>query len=866
MVIADLLQTKTVHKNLQRITSQLSVAGLLLCFALVLSISGQQKRSFNDLNQAQLEFDNGNYEKALHIAESANENQKKSGNKLFLFRNLDLIASSQISLKKYSEAEITLEAAFNLTSTTQDDYQKAIIYLRFAWLFRSQRKFSEALGYSKKAHDAVPNDRQIEAEHYLNTGRILFSSGHDISAIIWLEKAEKMLDSGKITVTELDIYRFLALASSSRLNYQAALKYSQKLVARTEKSQFKYRYRQALFELATTLSATGQKHKALDTLKKGSEASIQQNDLFQASRFQSSLLFESLYLRDIVTASEYLDQLEKNDIDRRFSFEITLGKAVIAAFQNQNEAAELLITELENQENSSKFILPYWKISIAEHKRDWEQLISVNRELLALTTEENFAQDLPGIYFNFAKTYFHLNQFDKSLENVEKSIAFVEQIRKSENKHLSIGLLETYHDAYRLLAQIKSSDPLESFELADFLKARILKDRINDSALKTEKIISPPTQQKLEDLSLRSIDDETLAPEIEKYEKLAMGKIPELNIDRPDFSKLENIPELKDSAIVSYFFTFDKKLMAFVWEKRSPLKTVALPVTEDEVDKYANTVQQKIKNLIFFKQDGKELYDKLLKPLSVTSRHLIIIPDKSIWKIPFQALSPDAENYLIEDKLISYAPSVSILLEQLKSPAPNRQTLQAFANSTYENQFLSNVNVEANTVAGIYGSKPLLNATSADFERMSESADIFHFSMHAQIDSEIPLNSFLGFRKTAKNDGRLTVEELLDIKLKKGSLAFLASCDTNNVLNGEGLVSLAWAMMGSGATTVVSAQWEANDKSTEMFTRTFYKYYKQGTTSAEAMQKASIDLIRNKSYNFHEPYYWADFTLNGDFR
>jgi CHAT domain-containing protein len=112
----------------------------------------------------------------------------------------------------------------------------------------------------------------------------------------------------------------------------------------------------------------------------------------------------------------------------------------------------------------------------------------------------------------------------------------------------------------------------------------------------------------------------------------------------------------------------------------------------------------------------------------------------------------------------------------------------------------------------------------------------------------------------------LTVAELLKIKLKPGSLAFLASCDTNNVLSGEGLVSLAWAMMGSGATTVVSAQWEANDKSTEIFTKTFYSLYKQGNSSTEAMQKASIKLIENKSTNMHEPYYWANFTLSGDFR
>jgi CHAT domain-containing protein len=84
-------------------------------------------------------------------------------------------------------------------------------------------------------------------------------------------------------------------------------------------------------------------------------------------------------------------------------------------------------------------------------------------------------------------------------------------------------------------------------------------------------------------------------------------------------------------------------------------------------------------------------------PLS-TPKHLIIVPDKSLRKIPFQALSADGEKYLIEDKLISYAPPVSILLEQLKSAKPNRQILRAFANQSYNKQFLQYASGEAGTL------------------------------------------------------------------------------------------------------------------------------------------------------------------------
>lgn len=245
---------------------------------------------------------------------------------------------------------------------------------------------------------------------------------------------------------------------------------------------------------------------------------------------------------------------------------------------------------------------------------------------------------------------------------------------------------------------------------------------------------------------------------------------------------------------------------------------------------------------------------------------LIIIPDKSLWKIPFQALSDDGKAYLIENKIITYSPSISILLEQLKKPKIPRQSFQVFANALYENLFLKHVNSEAESLAKSFNETPLLNATSAQFTELADKSDILHFSMHSAVDNDEPFNSFLAFKKTARSSGQVTVDDFSRIKLKKGSLAFLASCNTDNVISGEGIISLAWGMMGAGATTVISAQWEANDKATGLFARLFYKYYRQGFSSAAAMQKASSNMIKIQSGNTNEPYYWAEFTLNGDYR
>ncbi|MEO6590617.1 MAG: hypothetical protein ABIP06_15080, partial [Pyrinomonadaceae bacterium] len=111
---------------------------------------------------------------------------------------MQTIGDAQIFLQKYNEAEKSLnDALLAIPDNEANAIQKARIYLDFALLFRSQRKFSESLNYLKKAITQAPTDKQILAEYNLNVGRILFASGYDVSAIIWLEKAEKLFAAEK---------------------------------------------------------------------------------------------------------------------------------------------------------------------------------------------------------------------------------------------------------------------------------------------------------------------------------------------------------------------------------------------------------------------------------------------------------------------------------------------------------------------------------------------------------------------------------------------------------------------------------------------------------------------------------------------
>ena len=54
---------------------------------------------------------------------------------------------------------------------------------------------------------------------------------------------------------------------------------------------------------------------------------------------------------------------------------------------------------------------------------------------------------------------------------------------------------------------------------------------------------------------------------------------------------------------------------------------------------------------------GNKLYKLLLGEIKFSSnQELIIVPDDIIWKVPFDAFSKNAKEYLIKDHLITYAP------------------------------------------------------------------------------------------------------------------------------------------------------------------------------------------------------------------
>src|SRR5258705_379468 len=64
--------------------------------------------------------------------------------------------------------------------------------------------------------------------------------------------------------------------------------------------------------------------------------------------------------------------------------------------------------------------------------------------------------------------------------------------------------------------------------------------------------------------------------------------------------------------------------------------------------------------------NARKLYDLLVSPAAEQLKGtdtLCIVPDGFLWNLPFQALMPANDRFLLEDHVIYYAPSLSVLRE-----------------------------------------------------------------------------------------------------------------------------------------------------------------------------------------------------------
>src|ERR1035441_9995282 len=115
-------------------------------------------------------------------------------------------------------------------------------------------------------------------------------------------------------------------------------------------------------------------------------------------------------------------------------------------------------------------------------------------------------------------------------------------------------------------------------------------------------------------------------------------------------------------------------------------------------------------------------------------------------------------------------------------------------------------------------------------------------------------------------DGLLTGLEASLLNLQGTELVILSACvsGTGEVQIGEGVMSLRRAFRIAGAQTVLASHWKVSDKATSQLMTEFIRRWRSGEPRAKAWREAQLSLLHSKEYS--NPYFWAAFTLTGQWR
>ena len=260
------------------------------------------------------------------------------------------------------------------------------------------------------------------------------------------------------------------------------------------------------------------------------------------------------------------------------------------------------------------------------------------------------------------------------------------------------------------------------------------------------------------------------------------------------------------------------------------------------------------------------VYDLLEEP------EVIIVPDRSLYKVPFAALSEkEGAQYLSETHRIRVIPSLTTLKIIQDSPEDYHSNTGALIIGNPKVNWLQplpGARKEAEMVGRLVGVPPLVEEKAtkqAVLERIS-SVSLIHFAAHGNAErGEIALSPIPTPNSQnaipPKEAYMLTMADVSRVKVR-AKLVVLSCCHSGSgEIRAEGIIGIARAFLGSGARSVLVALWAISDSATEQLMSRFYEHLVEGESASESLHQAIKWMRKSGLTKVSE---WVSFTLIGD--
>jgi len=557
-------------------------------------------------------------------------------------------------------------------------------------------------------------------------------------------------------------------------------------------------------------------------------------------------------------------------------------------------------------------------------QRDYTRSLEFGQRAAEITRRIGATPNLAQTLNITARALAELGKAEEARSTLAEAIDAIEELRgqvagaEEEQLDFLAARIEPYQNMVQLLLSQNKAE--EAFSFAEKAKARVLLDVMRSGRIRVDKAMTAQENEqerrlvnqltslnaRLSAEKLKPTPDSTnlaqLGAELQKarldyrgFQSLLYAAHPELQAERSDAkpaSLAETASLLPDArtALLEFVVAEDKAYL-FVMVKgvgagAPQLNSYTLPVGAKELTRRVTDFREQLATRNpDYGESALALYRLLLRPAQaalVGKTTIVIVPDGPLWELPFQALQPSAGHHLLENAAISYAPSLTVLLEMARRHRDSRSAaprLLALGNPALKQaEDLPSAQREVAALARLYGAQRsrVYSGGAANkqiFKAEAGKYDVLHLATHGIFDDRSPMYSHLMLSERGNNsgeDGLLEAWEVINLELK-ADLVVLSACETarGKTSSGEGLIGMAWAFFVAGSPSMVASQWKVDSESTTDLMLDFHRTLRsraglQGHSApkARALQQAALSVMKRPEYR--HPFYWAGFVLIGD--
>ncbi|HEY6333147.1 MAG TPA: CHAT domain-containing protein [Blastocatellia bacterium] len=884
----------------------------------------------------------GNNAEALRYLQRSLEIDQEIGDKKGTARALTNMANFQTGHVKYSEVLGTYEKSLRISEEIGDLQTAASTMMNIGLVYESisdhpaalewydkSLKIAQALGAKPKIADTLG----LIANAFMEQGNFLTAQEYDQKSLALREqmgdKPGIAQTSHNIGVVEYHMGNYSraqqSFESALHIEEELGLKPSMAVTLNSMGDLFRTLGNASLaleyFERGLTMSRESGADAA-SFLRQKAGLQRQRGDLDEAR----STYEESLKLAE-GSGNSALASLVLEDLGL-LELEVSIGSAPGMMYLQKSLALN------EQIGDKRRIVECLGEIaSVYNQLGDYRQAVQTASRAALIAEEIGNSENLSGALVTQGRAYRALGRLTEARDALARAITINEQIRgmaagSDQDRQRFMEARTVPYYAMAALA-IDENKPSDALGFAERSKARVLVDIMESGRPSVTKAMTPEERDREREINSRlgSLNAQIVKERLSKepdQERLGdlnsrVGKVrlereafqaelysahPDLRAQRAGFVPITlgecgGLIGDQKTALLEFVVSLDSAYLFVITKKDSAqvlpdLKAYKIDINPEDLTDLCNKFRGQLSQKgLGFHDLAVKLYALLLGPAAAELHdrtNLVIVPDGPLWGLPFQALQPNQDRYLIEDHAISYAPSLTALREMTKRARSAEQagaptTLLALGNPSLGAETSSEIKemfmdadlaplpqaekqvLELGKLYGPAQSKIYTGAEATEGRLKAEAptARILHIAAHGIVNNASPLYSQLVLSRGegSQEDGLLEAWEIMNMDLK-ADLVVLAACDTagGRYGAGEGMIGLSWAFFVAGCPTTVVSQWSAEAESTSQLMVEFHRNLLSGLTKAEALRRAELKLLKG-DIRYRRPYYWAPFVVIG---